>query len=132
MSETMTKRFPNCLRLFRVPVCTIGAFLICSCCTVLLCSGCSEDDDYEIYATLYGVVTDYETGIPLENASVVLSPSSLTVQTGSDGRFAFDNLDAQPYTITVQKAGYQPNRKTVTAISGESMEVNIPMNKIER
>lgn len=132
MSEAMIKRISNYLHQSQVSVRTICAFMICSCCTALLCSGCSEDDDYEIYATLHGIVTDYETGTPLSNASVVLSPSSHTVQTGTDGRFTFNNLDAQPYTITVQKAGYQPNRKTVTTISGESMEVNIPMNKIEK
>lgn len=98
---------------------------------VFVFTGCSQNDDYEIYATLYGTITDYETGIPLENVNVVLPPSSLTVRTGTDGTFAFDNLDAQLYTITVQKSGYQPNRKTVTAISGERMEVNIPMTKIE-
>lgn len=126
----MMKRASHFLRLSQASLRTMCALILMACCSVFLCTGCSEDDEYEIYATIHGKVTDYETGAPLENASVVLSPTSLTVQTDYDGNFTFSNLDAQPYTITVQKSGYQPNRKTVTAVSGESMEVNIPMNII--
>lgn len=92
---------------------------------------CSKDDDYEVYATLRGTVTDYATGAPLANASVVLSPSGLTQQTGEDGSFLFEELDAEQYTVTVQKNGYQANRKTITAVSGEEMEINIQLTVIE-
>lgn len=98
---------------------------------IILCASCSETD-FNIYASVYGVVTDYETGEPISNASVVLSPTNISKHTGSDGTYGFDNLDAQQYTITFQKAGYQANRKLITAISGENLEVNVHLKKIEQ
>lgn len=96
----------------------------------LLCTGCS-DDDYEIYTSIYGVISDYETGEPIENANVVITPSGQVKQTGTDGVYSFENLDAQQqYTITVQRAGYQTNRKLVVAVSGERMEINISLTQI--
>ena len=91
-------------------------------------SGCNKPI-YNLYATLYGVVSDHETGEPIANASVVLSPGGKTKTTGTDGRFEFLDLDAQQYTITVQKTGYQTNRKTVIAVAAEKTEANIPLTK---
>jgi len=88
---------------------------------------CSSSDDYEIFAKIQGTVTDYKTGAPLENASVTLSPSGFSKQTDANGNYQFTELDAQQYTVTVQKSGYQPNRKTITAISGETMQVDIQL-----
>jgi hypothetical protein len=91
-------------------------------------SGCSKEE-YNTYATLYGVVTDHETGEPIANASVALAPGGKTKTTGTDGSYEFQDLDPAQYTITVQKAGYQTNRKTVTAVVGEKTEANIPLTK---
>ena len=108
---------------------TIPVFLF-----IALVSGlCScTNPDYEIYSSVYGTVTDYDTGEPIFNVSAVLSPSNITKHTGADGVYRFDDLDAQQYTITFQKSGYQPNRKLVNAISGEELEVNIHLKKIEQ
>lgn len=106
--------------------------LICTFAILLLTclSACSSSDDYEIFAKIHGTVTDYQTGLPLENASITLSPSGLSKLTDANGHYQFDELDSQQYTITAQKVGYQPNRKTVTAISGESQQVNIQLTII--
>lgn len=98
---------------------------------LLFClSGCSGSDDYEIFANIHGTITDYQTGAPLENASVTLSPSGISKQTDANGYYRFEELDAQQYTITVQKSGYQPNRKTITAVSGETMQIDIQLTVI--
>jgi len=99
-------------------------------CTLLLGvgTGCSKSTP-DLYATLYGVVTDSGTAEPIAGANVVLSPGGKTMTTGTDGQFQFLDLDPQQYTITVQKAGYQTNRKTVTAVTGEKTEANIPLTK---
>ncbi|MDR1022367.1 MAG: carboxypeptidase-like regulatory domain-containing protein [Prevotellaceae bacterium] len=91
-------------------------------------SGCTKDT-VSIYATLYGVVSDHETAEPIAGASVVLSPGGKTKTTGADGSYEFADLDAQQYTITVQKTGYGTNRKTVTAVADEKTEANIPLTK---
>lgn len=99
---------------------------------LLVClTGC-DSTDYEIFAKIQGTVTDYQTGAPLENASVTLSPSGVTKQTDANGFYRFEELDAQQYTITVQKSDYQPNRKTITAMSGETMQVDIQLTIIPK
>ncbi len=92
----------------------------------LLISSCSKDE-YDSFGTLYGVVTDTNTGDPLGNVTVTLSPGGVSKLTGSNGLFEFEELTPQQYTITVQKPGYQTNRKTLSAIVGEKVEANITM-----
>ncbi|MCM1151956.1 MAG: carboxypeptidase-like regulatory domain-containing protein [Alistipes sp.] len=98
-------------------------------CIVALCvltTACSKTE-YDNFATLYGMVSDSAAGNPIANATVVLSPGGTTKMTGNDGRFEFSDLEPQQYTITVQKSGYQTNRKSITAIVGEQIEVNITL-----
>jgi len=87
---------------------------------------CSKDE-YDSFGTLYGVVTDTSTGNPLDNVTVTLSPGGVTKLTGSDGLFEYSNLTPQQYTITVQKSGYETNRKNVSAVVGEKVQANITM-----
>ncbi|MDE6339745.1 MAG: carboxypeptidase-like regulatory domain-containing protein [Muribaculaceae bacterium] len=93
-------------------------------------SGCSNSNDYEIFGSIHGCVTDQTDGTPLENASILLSPSGVTKLTDASGYFKFENLDAQQYTLTVQKQGYQPNRKTISAVAGEDLQVDIQLTPI--
>jgi hypothetical protein len=97
---------------------------------IAVCNSCSKSES-DIFATLYGVVTDSETGDPIANASITLSPGGKTKTTGNDGLYEFNDLDATQYTITVQKTEYQTNRKTVTAIAKEKTEANIPLTKVK-
>lgn len=87
---------------------------------------CSKEE-VDSFGTLYGVVSDTKTGDPLSNVTVTLSPSGTTKLTGSDGLFEYTELTPQQYTITVQKSGYQTNRKTITAVAGEKVQANITM-----
>lgn len=107
---------------------------LCAVAIILLIgvAGCSGADDYEVFSCIRGSVTDYQTGELLENAVVTLSPSGLSQQTNADGFYEFYKLDAQQYTLTVQKAGYQPNRKTVVAVSGETHTVDIQLTAIPK
>lgn len=73
---------------------------------------------------------DAETGNPLSNASVTLMPSNRTMQTGEDGTFTFEQLDPGQYTISVQKEGYYVDRKSITAISGETIQTDILLHEI--
>lgn len=91
---------------------------------------CSKEEN-DSFGTLYGVVSDVKTGSPLDNVTVTLSPGGTTKLTGSDGLFEFTELTPQQYTITVQKSGYQTNRKDIMAIVGEKITANISMTPIE-
>ncbi|MDE6007347.1 MAG: carboxypeptidase-like regulatory domain-containing protein [Muribaculaceae bacterium] len=87
-------------------------------------TSCSNSNDYEIYGAIHGVVTDYTTGMPIDNVTIYLSPGGITKTTDANGYYQLNNLDPQQYTLIYQKQGYQPNRKTVTTVSGEDFEVN--------
>ena len=114
-------------RLFKAKSVFKSAFIA----AVIMCmSGCSGSDDFEVFAKIQGTVTDHSTGSPLSNASVTLTPSGLSKITDDNGFFRFDELDTQQYTLTVQKSGYQPNRKTVNAVSGETQQVDIQLTPI--
>lgn len=99
--------------------------LLCLMALPLFLSCTKEENDS--FGALYGVVSDVKTGSPLDNVTVTLSPGGTTKLTGSDGLFEYSELTPQQYTITVQKAGYQTNRKTLSAVVGEKTEANITM-----
>ena len=63
-----------------------------------LLMSCSKDE-YDSFGTLYGVVTDTNTGAPLGNVTVTLSPGGASKLTGSNGLFEFEELTPQQYTI---------------------------------
>lgn len=98
--------------------------------TLAALQSCSGNEDYDLWADVRGTVTDYRDGSPIENASVVLTPSAITVMTNSAGQFEIKSIDEGQYTITVQKSGYVPNRKNFKAISGEETQVNIQLSPI--
>ncbi len=93
-------------------------------------NGCSNESDFDFFSTIHGAVYDAGTSEPLPNAAVTLMPSSSTVQTGSEGTFVFKDLDPGQYTLSVQKEGYYVDRKSVTAISGETVQADILLRKI--
>ena len=98
--------------------------------TALLLSSCGDDYAVDIYGSLSGQVTDYSSGDPLVNVQVTLLPGARTTQTGTDGSFFFDGLDAGQYVVSVQKTGYSSNRKNVTVISNETVSIVIPLTSI--
>ena len=55
---------------------------------------------------IYGTVTDYATGDPVQNANVQLRPTGETTLTGADGMFEFKNLNPGQYSLSVSKVEY--------------------------
>lgn len=101
------------------------ALLCCLCAT-----GCNDEISYDFFSTIHGTVYDSGTGEPLSNAAVTLMPSSRTLTTSENGSFVFEELDPGQYTISVQKEGYYIDRKSITAISGETVQTDILLRKI--
>ena len=106
--------------------------LLLMACAMLLCFTTSCSDglvDYDTFCTISGTVIDLDTGDPIQQATVTISPSGMNTYTGYDGTFEFLDLDARQYTVTVQKTGYITNRKTVTTIAGGTVNVSLTMQK---
>lgn len=90
-------------------------------------TGCSND--YEIFATVYGTISDSSTGEPIMNANVTLSPSGEIKSTDVKGAYVFENLDAGDYQILVQKEGYEPDHRYIEAIGGERKKADFVLKK---
>lgn len=56
-------------------------------------------------ANLGGIVTDAETGSPIEGVKVTINGQ--TTYTDSDGAYAFAGLAPGSYTVTFEKEGYE-------------------------
>lgn len=93
-------------------------------------SGCKENEDYDLYSTLVGTVYDFSTGNPVEHATVTITPTGLQALTDAEGSTEFHELDPGDYNVTVQKEGYQPNRRMIKAISGETVSFSITLKTI--
>lgn len=89
-------------------------------------SGCSNTE-HDLFSSIHGIVSDVSTGNPVANATITLSPGGRSTVSGDDGQFQFLDLDPGQYTITVQCSGYVTNRKSINAISAESVRADIPL-----
>ena len=104
-------------------------WLVIACLCVVSCGG---KDVIDIYGSISGKVTDVSSGEPLIAAQVTLIPGANTIQTSENGEFSFSGLNEGQYTISVQKDGYQANRKNVTVISGEKTEIIVTLAVIPK
>lgn len=100
---------------------------------VMLCcftTSCTDDFvDYNVLGGISGEVIDLDTGDPVQQATVTLSPTGMNTYTGDDGTFEFIDLDERQYTVTVQKTGYVTNRKTITTIAGRVVPIKLTLQK---
>lgn len=102
-------------------------FSIISALTLL--AGC-KTYDYDFYGTISGTIEDNVDNSPISGAQILVMPGSLSATTSEDGKFRFENLEEGQYTISVQKNGYQANRQTVNAVSGEDVQAIIHLIRI--
>lgn len=56
-------------------------------------------------ASLYGVVTDADTGVPISGVKVTID--GLSTYTNASGEYGFEGLEPGAYTIIFEKAGYE-------------------------
>lgn len=95
---------------------------------MLLATSCKKES-YNTFATISGTVVEMGNGEPIGNALLTLMPGNLNTYTGSDGTFQFNDVEAQQYTLTAQKTGYNANRKTINAETGQTLTVSLTMEK---
>ena len=95
----------------------------------LLLTGC-EVELPETMGSIYGIVSDMETGEPVRGASVMLSPGNQTSVTGSDGHYEFANLEAGYYKLQVSANGYNTNSRQITVVAGLQASGDMPLSPI--
>jgi len=70
-----------------------------------------------VYVTetgIEGIVTDAQTGQPIEGALVYISGTNYSTRTDSDGLYSFQNLPKGTYTLLITRDGYVI--KTITGV----------------
>lgn len=58
-----------------------------------------------VTASLYGVVTDSATGLPISGVKVIINGKTTT--TNTKGEYSFAGLVPDNYTVEFSKSGYQ-------------------------
>ena len=103
------------------------AFLSVALCTSFV--GCSDDDpDYSNVTpptvSVSHSISGRVTGMDGNGLSATVSMNGESTQTGADGTFTFDDVDAGSYTLTASAPGKQSKETTVTvAESGSGANV---------
>ncbi len=100
-------------------------YIVCFLLFSLICNSCQKATDF---ASIYGIVRD-ETGVPIENAHIVINPSGTDERTESNGYFEFNELDPRQYTLTVSMLGYKTEHEFITVYPSERKEKNIVLKK---
>lgn len=87
-------------------------------------------------AIVSGVVSDAAGARKIENAHVVLTKSNdpkkrLEVETGEDGKFAFNKLESGSWVLTVSAKDMLANTTPIILKSGEDKAVTVAMEDLE-
>lgn len=73
-----------------------------------------------------GAVYDADFNVPVPRARVLLSDLQKTVESGDDGNFVVQNLEAGSYTVVITKDGYQRQIKSGVVVSaGQLTELEV-------
>lgn len=98
---------------------------------MLLCfmSSCDDGVDYDLFGNISGTVIDFDTGDPISEALVTLTPGGYNTYTGFDGTFVFLDIEGTTCTIRAQKTGYHTNSKDVPLIPGGNQNVVLTLER---
>lgn len=101
--------------------------LLFSC--VILVSACTKDEEV-FTGSILGKITDAETGEPMQDVTVTITPGGLSRTTGADGYFEFLDLIPKQYEIQGRKNGYKTNSKTVTVMVGSTISGDLKLSPV--
>ena len=77
--------------------------------------------------TLTGIVTDKDTGLPIEGA--VIKADSYSAITNSSGDYTISSLPVGNYTVSAEKDGYFSSSATATIIENQTTTLNFQLIK---
>ena len=81
--------------------------------------------------SIFGVVTDRGTGLPIAHANVVVEGTTLDALTLENGSYFITGIPSGEYTVKAMMFGYTTQRKyRITVTSGSSFEVNFALETI--
>lgn len=97
---------------------------------IVVMVSCKKTDPIETTGHITGIVTEDGSNEPVFAANVTLSGISSNYKTGGDGKFEIKDLDEGDYTITVEKTGYQVNKKQITVKAGKTSSADFSLKRM--
>ncbi len=80
--------------------------------------------------SIFGIVTDRETGDPIAFANVVVEGTTLDALSGDDGSYIITGIPTGEYTVKAMMFGHTTQKKYRIAVTdGSSMEVNFTLER---
>jgi hypothetical protein len=80
--------------------------------------------------SLFGVVTDRESGMPIAHANVVVEGTLLNTLTLEDGSYFITGIQPGEYTVRAMMFGYTTQEKyRIQVEEGSSVEVNFALEE---
>lgn len=90
---------------------------------------CKEELE-DLTGYIVGTVSDKTTGEPVSTVKVTLEPGGKSAVTGSDGNYLFSELEAQGYTVSVEKQGYSSDSKVVDVSPGKQTKADFLIDRM--
>lgn len=98
---------------------------------LLLVISCAKDEE-DLTGSIYGKVTDTQSGEVLHGATVTLTPGGISRTTGDDGTYEFLNLEPGQYQVEARKADYVTNTKSVSVVTGKNAMGDITLTPVKK
>jgi hypothetical protein len=87
---------------------------------------CSKEDKI-MTGGLNGIVTNKVTGEPISGVNLTLSPGGLSKTNGNDGRYEFQQIEAQQYSVQASATGYTYNVRLISVTAGQTAKCDIQL-----
>ncbi|HEX6982813.1 MAG TPA: carboxypeptidase-like regulatory domain-containing protein [Balneolaceae bacterium] len=115
------------MRLFKKEVLFTALFLLTGLATA---NQAAAQELKNVHSNLYGRVVADSTMQPLADVEVRVQGLERVASTDEKGRFAFDNVEPGPYTVSVRAPGYKDWIKEVD-VADEGTELKIVLEREE-
>ncbi len=79
--------------------------------------------------TIYGQVTDAQTGDSIARVAVYFFDLELGGLSQQNGRFLLRNVPAGTHTLTVARIGYETVQRRIAVADGQTVEYNIAISE---
>ncbi|HIF08249.1 MAG TPA: carboxypeptidase-like regulatory domain-containing protein [Gemmatimonadetes bacterium] len=78
--------------------------------------------------TVYGQVTEAQTGVPIARVQVFIFDLEIGGLTQQNGRFLLQNVPAETHALSVARIGYRPSQLQIVVVSNQSLEQNFAIS----